>query len=221
MIPTEPIGSIPRPLWLIEAIGKKGGTAPELDSLYDEAIRETIGQFEATGSPIITDGEQRKYHNFWTYCVDGLANTAPDGFKIPFAAGHVRQMPRLTSGPFRYKVSADRFLDVAQRYAHVPLKQAVISPSALSLMYPPESIPDYSREQFIDDLLRGQETDLRRCLKKGAHKVQVDFTEGRLAVKIDPSGHLLNRLIDLNNLALLRVSPQEGKRIGCHTTPRN
>ena len=59
--------------------------------------------FEATGSPVITDGEQRKYHNFWTYCVHGLANTAPDGFKIPFAAGHVRRMPRLTAGPFRYQ----------------------------------------------------------------------------------------------------------------------
>ena len=43
----------------------------------------------------------------------GLANTAPDGFKIPFAAGHVRRMPRLTSGPFRYKRYADSYLDVA------------------------------------------------------------------------------------------------------------
>jgi hypothetical protein len=27
---------------------------------------------------IILDGEQRKYHNFCTYCVHGLPNTAPD-----------------------------------------------------------------------------------------------------------------------------------------------
>ena len=63
------------------------GTDPALDPLYDEAIRDTIVQFEATGSPVITDGEQRKYHNFWTYSVEGLPNTAPDGFRIPFAAG--------------------------------------------------------------------------------------------------------------------------------------
>ena len=43
----------------------------------------------------------------------GLPNTAPDGFKIPFAAGHTRRMPRLTRGPFRYKRYADRYLDVA------------------------------------------------------------------------------------------------------------
>ena len=219
-IPTEPIGSIPRPLQLIEAVAALGDNAdPRLDSLYDQAIRDTIERFEATGSPVITDGEQRKYQNFWTYSVHGLPNIAPDGFKIPFTAGHTRRMPRLTTGPFRYKVYADGYLDIALRYAHVPVKQAVISPSALSLMYPAEGIPGYSREEFIDDLLREHETEIRRCLQKGAHKVQVDFTEGRLALKIDPSGHLLNSFIDLNNLALSRFSPEERKRIGVHTCP--
>ena len=88
-IPTEPIGSIPRPLELIEAVISRGdANDPALDPLYDAAIRDTIARFEATGSPVITDGEQRKYHNFWTYSVHGLPNTAPDGFKIPFHAGH-------------------------------------------------------------------------------------------------------------------------------------
>jgi 5-methyltetrahydropteroyltriglutamate--homocysteine methyltransferase len=107
------------------------------------------------------------------------------------------------------------------RYAHVPVKQAVISPSALSLLYPAERIRDYPREQFIEDLLSEHETEIRRCLKKGAHKVQVDFTEGRLAVKIDPSGNLLNSFIDLNNLALSKFSPEERTRIGVHTCPGN
>src|SRR5215210_8769204 len=129
-IPTEPIGSIPRPSWLIEVMVTRDGTDPALDPLYEEAVRDTIERFEATGSPVITDGEQRKHHNFWTYCVHGMANTASDGFKIPFAAGHTRRMPRLTSGPFRYKARADTYLQAAMRYAHVPLKQAVISPSA-------------------------------------------------------------------------------------------
>ena len=192
---------------------------PKLDPLYEDAIRDTIAQFEATGSPVVTDGEQRKYHNFWTYSVHGLPNTAPDGFKIPFSAGHVRRMPRLTAGPFRYKVYADRYLDVAKRYAHVPLKQAVISPSALSLMYPAEDIPGYSRQEFIDDLLREHEMEVRRCFEKGAAKVQIDFTEGRLAVKLDPTGELLNSFIGLNNLALSRFTPEERQRIGVHTCP--
>jgi 5-methyltetrahydropteroyltriglutamate--homocysteine methyltransferase len=219
-IPTEPIGSIPRPVQLIEAVAAAGDYAdPSLDPLYDEAIRDTIEQFEATGSPVITDGEQRKYHNFFTYCVHGLPNTAPDGFKIPFSAGHVRRMPRLTAGPFRYKVYADRYLDVAKRYAHRPLKQAVISPSALSLMYPAENIPGYSRQEFIDDLLGENEKEIRQCFAAGAQKVQIDFTEGRLAVKLDPTGNLLNSFIGLNNLALSRFSAEERQRIGVHTCP--
>jgi len=219
-IPTEPIGSIPRPLPLLEAIAACGDHSdPQLDPMYEEAVRDTIQEFEATGSPVITDGEQRKYHNFWTYSVDGLANTAPDGFKIPFAAGHVRRMPRLTAGPFRYRYYADRYLEVAKRYARAPLKQAVISPSALSLMYPANDIPGYSRQQFIDDLLSEHETEIRRCFERGAHKVQIDFTEGRLAVKLDPTGHLLNSFIGLNNLALSRFSPDERQRMGVHTCP--
>src|SRR5260221_5438847 len=220
-IPTEPIGSIPRPHELIERVARSDDEDPELFSLYEDAIRDTIERFEATGSPVVTDGEQRKYHNFCTYCVHGLPNTAPDGFKIPFSDGHTRRLARLTRGPFRYRRYPDSFLDVAMRYAHVPVKQAVISPSALSLMYPAESIPDYSRGQFIDDLLNEHETEIRRCLKKGAHKVQVDFTEGRLAVMLDPSGNLLSSFIDLNNLALARFSPEERRRIGVHTCPGN
>ncbi len=221
LIPTEPIGSIPRPVDLIDRVARGDSEDPSLTPFYEVAIRETIERFEATGSPVVTDGEQRKYHNFATYCVHGLPNIAPDGFTIPFSDGHTRRMSRLTRGPFRYRRYADSYLDVAMRYAHAPVKQAVISPSCLSLMYPSETIPDYSREQFIQDLLNEHETEIRRCLAKGAHKVQVDFTEGRLAVKIDPSGHLLNSFIDLNNLALSRFSPEERKRIGVHTCPGN
>ena len=218
-IPTEPIGSIPRPIPLIEAVAAGSITEQELDPLYEAAIRDTIERFEATGSPVITDGEQRKFQNFWTYPVHGLANTAPDGFRIPFAAGHTRRMPRLTTGPFRYERYADSYVDVALRYAHRPLKQAVISPSALSLMYPADEIPGYSRDEFIEDLLREHENEIRRCLQKGAFKVQIDFTEGRLAMKIDPSGHLLTTFVDLNNLALTRFSAAERKVIGVHTCP--
>jgi 5-methyltetrahydropteroyltriglutamate--homocysteine methyltransferase len=218
-IPTEPIGSIPRPLRLIQALEKQGGDDSKLNPLYQEAVRDTVQRFEATGSPVITDGEQRKYHNFWTYSVQGLPNTAPDGFKIPFAAGHTRRMPRLTSGPFRYKRYADSFMDEAMRFAKGPVKQAIISPSALSLMYPADGIPGYSRDDFINDLLLEHETEIRRCLQKGAHNVQIDFTEGRLAIKIDPTGHLLNSFIDLNNLALSRFSAQERKLLGVHTCP--
>src|SRR5256885_3357314 len=129
VIPTEPIGSIPRPRSLIEAVSKTDSDDPKLDPLYESAIRDTIARFEATGSPVITDGEQRKYHNFWTYSVHGLPNTAPDGFRIPFSAGHVPRLPRLTPGPLPYNRHAYPYLDVAPKYANPPLQQAGDPPS--------------------------------------------------------------------------------------------
>ena len=53
----------------------------------------------------------------------------------------------------------------------------------------------------------------------GAHSVQIDFTEARLAIKIDPTGALLASFIDLNNLALGRLTPAERLRVGVHTCP--
>jgi 5-methyltetrahydropteroyltriglutamate--homocysteine methyltransferase len=67
------------------------------------------------------------------------------------------------------------------------LKQAVIAASALSLLYPAEGIENYSREQFIGDLIGEAETDIRRCLR-AEHNVQIDFTEGRLSTKLIRQG---------------------------------
>jgi 5-methyltetrahydropteroyltriglutamate--homocysteine methyltransferase len=126
-------------------------------------------------------------------------------------------MPRLVSGPFRYRTYVDSYVARAREFARVPVKQAIISASALSLMYPAEGIAGYPREQFIDDLLSEHETEIRRCLKAGAHNVQIDFTEGRLAMKVDPTGALLASFIDLNNLALSRFSDEERAVLGVHT----
>jgi hypothetical protein len=193
-------------LRLLDTLATIDGDDPRLDPLHEAAVRDTIECFGATGSPVISDGEQRKYHNFWTYCVHGMPNLDAEGFKIPIAAGHTRRMPRLTRGSFRYGRFADRYLEIAQRYAHAPVKQAGILPSALSRLYPETELRGYPRERFIEDLLREHETEVRNCLVEGAHKVQIDFTEGRLAVKLDPSGGLLQSFIDLNNLALSRFS---------------
>jgi 5-methyltetrahydropteroyltriglutamate--homocysteine methyltransferase len=220
-IPTEPIGSIPRPLALIEAARafERGAIGrAEIEPLYEEAIRDTVARFEATGSPVITDGEQRKYHNFATYCVHGADNFAPDGFKLQFV-DHYRQWPRLLRGPFRYKRRAEEYLAHTLSLAKRPVKQAVISPSALSLFYPADDIDGYPRDQFITDLLDQHESEMRACLALGAHSVQVDFTEGRLAHKLDPSGELLASFVRLNNLALMRFSEAERQRIGVHTCP--
>lgn len=218
MIPTEPIGSMPRPPELVAAV-RAGADPRELASLVEAAVRSTVAAFEATGAPVITDGEQGKFENFWSYPVHGAANTAPDGFRIPIGSGARQRMPRLTRGPFRYRRYADEFVRAARLHATVPLKQAIISPSALSLLYPADGIDGYSREQFLDDLVREHETEIRRCLEAGAHKVQVDFAEGPLAMRLDPSGALLASFVHLNNMALDRFSSDQRALIGLHVSP--
>jgi 5-methyltetrahydropteroyltriglutamate--homocysteine methyltransferase len=220
-IPTEPIGSIPRPPELIEGMrGAAEGrvSGDELDALFVQALEQTIGELEATGSPVITDGEQLK-PSFVTYPIHGLETVSPNGVVIPFADGHTRQLPALTEGPFRYQIHADSYLEQAQRYTMRPIKQAVVSASALSLLYPADGIDDYSREEFLVDLLDEAEADIRRSLERGADSVQIDFTEGRLSLKMDPSGGLLRQFLDLNNAVLGRFTAKERQRIGVHSCP--
>ena len=220
-IPTEAIGSIPRPPQLIQAVASfQAGkiTREALDVAYSEALRDTIDRLEQTGSPVLTDGEQTK-PSFATYPLSGLENLAPDGVVIPFADGHQRQLPRLTAGPFRYGVHAESYLKAARAYTQRPVKQAVISASALSLLYPSTEIPGYSREAFVADLINEAEADIRGALDAGAANVQIDFTEGRLSLKLDPSGNLLRSFVGLNNQVLARFSPDERRKIGVHVCP--
>lgn len=220
-LPTEPIGSIPRPAYLIDGMANReaGRIGPEeLERLQEKALKDTITRFEETGSLVISDGEQGK-PSFLTYPLHGLTTLSPDGVVVPFADGHTRQLPVLTGGPFRYQVYASSYLSQAQQQTTRPVKQAVIAPSALSLIYPGDGLPGYPREAFLTDLMNESEADIRRCLDAGAARVQLDFTEGRLAVKLDPSKTLLQQFVDLNNQVLDRFSEQDRQRIGIHTCP--
>ena len=220
-IPTEPIGSIPRPPELIAAwADRQAGRIPieRFDAIAENALRDTIRRFEETGSPVITDGEQTK-SSFATYPLDGATGLATDGVVVPFEDGHTRQLPRLLAGPFRYATYASTYLTAARRLTTLPVKQAVISASALSLLYPSSAIPDYPRDAFLADLVDEAAADIRRCLDQGADSVQIDFTEGRLSLKLDPSGALLDSFIALNNRVLERFSQEERRRIGVHTCP--
>jgi methionine synthase II (cobalamin-independent) len=235
-IPTEPVGSLPRPSWLQQAYVQYDAgeiSREQLETEQDRAVKDSIEHQEQTGTPIISDGEQR-WSSFATYAItDTLAGTgladhlAGDGgqyFAI-FADGHNRQLPRLTGGPFRYKTYAADTLKKSIGMAHKPMKQAVIAPSMLALLYPLDSaISGYSREQFEEDLVNECEKDIRQAFAAGAARVSVDFTEGRLATRADPRNPwtgrgMLPHFIELNNRVMDRFSAEERSRIGLHTCP--
>ena len=234
-IPTEPVGSLPRPVKLQKAIEDYDAGKIKFEQLQaeqDDACRDSIKRGEATGAPIISDGEQRA-SSFATYpLTDTLAGTgladnfAADGqYFAVFADGHHRQLPRLTAGPFKYKTYAADYLEKSIKYASMPMKQAVIAPSMLALLYPlDDDVPAYPREKFLEDLCNECEKDIRKAFKAGAKRVSIDFTEGRLACRNDPDNPwtgrgMLEQFVELNNRVIDRFSPQERRNIGIHTCP--
>jgi len=234
-IPTELVGSLPRPMKLQQAYADLDDgkiTVEELQALQEEAAKDSIKRLEQTGETYVTDGEQRE-SSFATYPITttlagtGLApNLAGDGqFFAIFDDGHHRQLPRLTGGPFRYQTFASEFVEKNKRDASKPVKQAVIAPSMLMLLYPlEEEIEGYPREQFLSDLCDEVEKDIRQAFAAGAERVSIDFTEGRLANKNDSRNpwtnkDMLQEFIDLNNRVIDRFSPEERKNIGIHTCP--
>ena len=235
-IPTEPVGSLPRPAKLQAAYADYDAgkiTRDQLEAEQDEAVRDSITRGEATGAPIVSDGEQRR-SSFATYAItdtlagtglaDHLAGEGGQYFAI-FADGHNRQLPRLTGGPFRYKTYAADTLAKSIVYATKPMKQAVIAPSMLALLYPlNDEVPGYTREAFEADLVDECEKDIRKAFAAGAARVSIDFTEGRLATRADPrnpwtGAGMLPHFIELNNRVLARFSPDERVNIGIYTCP--
>jgi 5-methyltetrahydropteroyltriglutamate--homocysteine methyltransferase len=63
------------------------------------------------------------------------------------------------------------------------------------------------------------EADIRSSFAAGAVSVQIDFTEARLSVKLDPTKGLLRSFVALNNQVLARFSAEERRRLGVHTCP--
>lgn len=221
MIPTEPIGSIPRPQYLVDAHRAwSAGELPEEDfaRACDQALDDTLRRFEQTGSPVVTDGEQAK-SSFLTYPLEGAGFLAEGGPAIPFDDGHTRQLPVLAEGPFRFQKYADAYLRKAMARTGAAVKQAVIAPSALSLLYPQDELAAYPRQQFFADLVAEGVRDIRRCLDAGADSVQLDFTEARLSIKLDPSKELLRDFIRLNNCVIEQFAPEDRARIGVHVCP--
>jgi methionine synthase II (cobalamin-independent) len=234
-IPTEPVGSLPRPTKLQEAYRDYDNgriQLAQLEALQEEAAKDSIQRMEATGAPIVSDGEQR-WSSFATYPVTdtlagtGLAKNLGGGgqyFAI-FADGHNRQLPKLTGGPFKYKAYAADSLKKSIKLASKPMKQAVIAPSMLALLYPlDEDVPGYSRTQFESDLIDECERDIRQAFAAGAVRVSVDFTEGRLACRNDSRNpwtgrQMLGHFIELNNRVFDRFTADERKNIGVHTCP--
>ncbi|TDP94552.1 methionine synthase II (cobalamin-independent) [Leucobacter luti] len=226
-LPTEAVGSLPRPSNLQRVVlDAETGLASqeELTAEQDRAVADTLTRFAATGSPIVSDGEQRR-QSFASYPL-GTADVSAGPVFAVFADGHHRVIPSLARAPFAFQAWAASDVAAARALTELPLKQAVISPSMLSLMVPAEGLGEYSREDFLEDVVAGCAEDIRRSFAAGASRVSIDFTEGRLALRRDVRApwagpEALGGFIALINRVLDRLTPEQRAAVGVHTCPGN
>lgn len=219
MIPSELLGSLPRIPKLhaaaVESRKSDGKIPAGFKALQREAVQQTLADLEEIGSYPLSDGEQSK-PSYLTYSVAGLHNIMPDGVVVQYIDGHGRRLPRLTEGPFAYTQYAGDYVREAMRFTDKPLKQAVISPATMFLIYPKSGVLNYSPVEFLNDVIGQAEMDLRSCLAQRCKYLQIDSPEMAMAIHIDSSGELLQKFISVSNLLLDRFSPSERLGIGIH-----
>ena len=197
-IPTEPVGSLPRPSRLQQAYAQYDAgeiTREELETEQDTAVKDSIEHQEQTGTPIISDGEQR-WSSFATYAItDTLAGTgladhlAGDGgqyFAI-FADGHNRQLPRLPA-PVPLQDLRRGHAEEVHRHGTQADEAGGDRP-----VHARPVVPAGQRDPRLHArAVRGRpgvsecEKDIRQAVTARAARVSVDFTEGRLATRADP-----------------------------------
>ncbi|KAI9807231.1 MAG: hypothetical protein M1825_005949 [Sarcosagium campestre] len=196
-IPTEVVGSLPRPTILQKVLAEwDAGTATQADVVKEQdKAAKESIERMEQAGAVLVTDGEQRISSFATYPIT------------------------------EYKTYAYENFAKSKPYAKAPMKQAVIAPSMLYLLYPLEdSIEGYSKEAFVEDLVNECEKDIRGSFKAGAKRVSIDFTEGRLASKKDPrnpwtGANLLQTFIDLNNKVLDRFTPEERRDIGIHTCP--
>ena len=205
-IPTEPIGSIPRPPRAGGDAGLRGRKHLPAELALRRGRPRHDREFEATGSPVITDGEQRK-PNFSTYPSHGLADARPERLQDPVRRRAHRRMPRLTAGPFRYATHADQ-LPRARRGA-TPTAAEAGGDLALGAEPPVPAGGDrrLPARGVHRRLLREAETDIRGCLERRSRQ-RPDRLHGRAARGQARSRRRACsiRFVDLNNRVLSRFS---------------
>ena len=209
-IPTEPVGSVPRPRYLLDALaGSRDRYRRRVDSLeaaYDRAVRETIARVRG-------DGVARDHG--WRAGEGELRDVSAARRHEPRARRRrhpVRGWSHAPAAPPRRgPVQIHRLRGQLPRACEEVHQAAVEAGGHRALCTQPALSADgprglHAATSSSADLVRESAADIRSCFDGGAVSVQLDFTEGRLAVKLDPSRGLLRQFVDLNNAVLATFS---------------
>ena len=162
-IPTEPIGSIPRPLELIEAVAARGRRPTRARA----AVRGGGPRHRRALRGHRLAGHHRRRAAQVPQLLDLLRARAAE-HRARRLQDPVRRRPRppdaAADGAARFATSATRTATSTWRCAtrtRAGEAGGDLAVGAEPACIPPQEIPGYSREQFIDDLLREHETEVR------------------------------------------------------------
>ncbi|CAE6534025.1 unnamed protein product [Rhizoctonia solani] len=190
-IPTEVVGSLPRPSELQQAFAEYDQgkiTFEELQAHQDKACEDSIRRMTGTGEPVVTDGEQRA-SSFATYPLTdtlggtGLAkNLAADGQAV-IAPSMLSLLYPLDSNLPQY--SREQFLSDLCNECEKDIRQAFKAGAV----------------RVSIDFTEG------RLASKNDPR---NPWTGR---------NMLQSFVDLNNRVIDRFTPEERKNIGIHTCP--
>ena len=229
-LPSEPIGSIPprqnsRPACMRRLPATI--SPEELDVLFDDAVEgETLAAVRGHGLARCHGRRAAQVRASRPTRWQGLAALASGGVAIPFEDGHSRELPILIDGPVSVRhASRGRTLDgVRGGKTAAQLKQAVISASAISLMYPADGYRRATRARRSSTTCVAEATSRDPGLHRARRSLGPDRLHRRHAwsLKLDPSGGLLDcGSVQLNNRVSRPASPRTtgARRWACTPAP--
>src|SRR5260370_809794 len=210
----EPIGSLLRPAWLIDA--RKALRRGELSAagykkIEDRAVADAIALQERCGLDVVNDGEQRRlsFLGSLVETTEGLTRTS--GLTKPWHDDdqHVEQLSlglAVTGKLRRRRSMVGEEFTYARAKAHKPLKVTLPSPLMLLMFWSPEE----SRAVYSDPFelsIDGAEVireEIRELARLGCEYVQIDAPE--LAIMVDPTAQ--HAVFEANGLSPQRI-PRE------------
>ena len=197
-IRVDHIGSLVRPANLKEAFARydRGqAMAEELRHAQDEAIREVIGQQEARGFPIVTDGEFRR-HSFqesFSECVTGF--DVPPNVSLYYERRDLNLTPLeraeqnfdeagpaiITRRGAVERLSLVRNLPLeefrfARSVAKVPVKVTVLGPDRIAQRFRWEASQQVYKDldDFVDHVVALERQMIAELVKAGCQYIQID-----------------------------------------------
>src|SRR4051812_26677603 len=157
VLPTTIIGSLPRPAWYTQNLGRRDFREAMVDRTYREQYLDAVAVYmrdqEVAGLDIVTDGDCRfdadvAGHNWFSYAplhMDGFGGARPYQAKgglagIPTKPGHIlhdvletRVMPDLVGPVGRGRLRYTAMWKAAQRQTAKPVKFGTITPELIAM----------------------------------------------------------------------------------------